>query len=532
MKRVLYLLMFLISSANVLLAQPAPSMTMSMVVNAPPAQVQIGGRMVATLRATVSGSTPQQRSEATEMRIQQILSWTSEGKIERRQLYGGTALLIDGRLAVFLAPLDVDETSGETMTMAVGHAEAVLRVLVEESREMRDMPSLFLSIGLALLALIIYVVIVRLLWWARRRLTTKLLRRVNQSVADFKTIKQILASSSGLPLILSRIVVFAIWVLIFIATYVWLTYSLELFPITRAWGERMAESIFSLLGWFGDGVLHALPDLIVVAFIFFVARTINRFINSLLKRIEDGHLNVEWIHAESVKPTRQIIRLIVWIFAFAFAYPYIPGSESDAFRGVSVVVGLMLSLGASSAVGQALAGLVLMYARTIRVGEFVTIGDHQGTVTHVGFFQSKLRTAFQEEVVIPNSSIVATTVVNHSRLVDAALTYSTSLTIGYDAPWRLVHQMLLEGASRTLNIARSPAPYVTQTSLQDFYIEYRLTVAFVDATKRRETISTLHGNIQDVFNENSVQIMSPHYIADPTEPKIVPPAQQDPGLKK
>lgn len=532
MKHVVILLTVLAALTVSMQAQTAPSMAIKTTVNAPPAQVRVSGRMIATLRATVSGATPAQRAEATQLRIQQIMSLSTEGKIEHRPLYTGTAILLDGRLAVFLAPEDIDETSGETMTMAVSHAEAVLGILDAEARELRDVPSLLKSIGLAVGALIFFIAIIRLLWWARRRITIILLRKVNQSVAEFKTIKQILASSSGLPIILSKLVVYATWILILICTYVWLTYTLELFPVTRVWGEQMVESIFSLLSWFGNGILEALPNLMIVIFIYVVARTINRFINGVLKRIEDGQIHVEWIHAESVKPTRQIIRLVVWIFAFAFAYPYIPGSESDAFRGVSVVAGLMLSLGASSAVGQALAGLVLMYARTIRKGEYVSIGDHHGTVTHIGFFQSRLRTAYQEEIVMPNSTIVQSTVVNHTRLVEHGLTYTTAVTIGYDAPWRQIHAMLVEAARRTDNVASTPAAYVTQSSLQDFYIEYKLTVTFADTARRRESISALHGNIQDVFNENNVQIMSPHYISDPSEPKVVPPDKNDPGIKQ
>lgn len=507
-----------------------PSMIESIVINAEPAFVKVNGRIVATLRATVAGATPTQRAEATQSRVQQVLSLAQEGKFERRPLYGGTAILIDKRLAVFLAPQDVDSTIGETLPVAVAHTESTLKRLHQESMELRDMPTLMRSSGLAVLYLVIFIVLLRLVWWAQRKITAFLLRKVTQSVSELHTIREILGSSNAIPLILSRLTVFFTWGFTIAFVYVWLTLTLELFPVTRVWGEQMSESIVALLMWFFNGVLEAVPDLAVVAFIFIVARWLNKFISVLLKRVEAGTLQLSWFHPESIKPTRQIIRIVIWIFAFAFAYPYIPGSSSDAFRGVSVVAGLMLSFGGASAVGQALSGLILMYARTIRVGEYVTIGDHKGTVMHVGFFQTRLKTPYLEEIMMPNSSIVAATVVNHSRLLEKGQTYSTSVTIGYDAPWRQIHAMLLEAARRTANIVTMPAPFVTQTSLQDFYIEYKLTVAFEDGALRRETITALHGNIQDVFNENAVQIMSPHYIADPVEPKVVPPSQKDPGL--
>jgi small-conductance mechanosensitive channel len=508
----------------------APSMIESMVVNAEPAFVKVNGRVVATLRATVAGATPKQRAEATQMRVEQVLSLAQQGRLQRRPLYGGTAILLDGRLAVFLAPQDVDTTIGETLPVAVAHSEATLQRLYQEEAELRDVPTIMRSIGLAVAFLVVFVGLLRLIWWARRKLTTILLRKVTKSVNELQTIREILGSSNAIPLILSRLVVFLTWGLTISLLYVWLTLTLELFPSTRVWGEQMSESILALLQWFLDGVLVAIPDLAVVAFIFFIARSVSKFMSALLKRVETGTLHLSWIHADSIKPTKQIFRVIIWIFAFAFAYPYIPGSDSDAFRGVSVVAGLMLSFGGASAVGQALSGLILMYARTIRVGEFVTIGDHKGTVMHVGFFQTRLKTAYMEEILMPNSSIVSATVVNHSRLLEKGQTYSTSVTIGYDAPWRLIHTMLLEAAQRTANVATMPAPYVTQTSLQDFYIEYKLTVVFEEGAVRRETITALHGNIQDVFNANQVQIMSPHYIADPSAPKIVPPTENDPGL--
>jgi len=210
------------------------------------------------------------------------------------------------------------------------------------------------------------------------------------------------------------------------------------------------------------------------------------------------------------------------------AYPYLPGSDSDAFKGVSVLVGVMITLGGSSLIGQGASGLILMYSRTLRVGEYVRISDQEGTVTEMGAFTTKIRTGLGEEVTVPNAVVLGTTTKNYSRAVKGAgYVLDTVVTIGYDTPWRQVQSLLLAAASRTEGVLPDPEPRVFQTALSDFYVEYRLVTQAVPELPRprAEVLSALHANVLDVFNEAGVQIMSPHYLADPAEPKVAPPAR-------
>jgi len=208
------------------------------------------------------------------------------------------------------------------------------------------------------------------------------------------------------------------------------------------------------------------------------------------------------------------------------AYPYLPGAQTEAFKGMSVLLGLMVSLGASSIVGQGAAGLILTYTRTMRAGEFVRVGDHEGTVTRMGMFTTTIRTGLGEELTLPNSMITSTVTKNYSRAVHGpGFIVDTVVTIGYDTPWRQVEAMLIEAAHRTPGILHAPAPRVFQTALSDYYPEYRLVAQAIpsEPRPRAEIMSLLHGNIQDVFNEYGVQIMSPHYMMDPASEKIVKP---------
>jgi small-conductance mechanosensitive channel len=229
-----------------------------------------------------------------------------------------------------------------------------------------------------------------------------------------------------------------------------------------------------------------------------------------------------------VGPTRRIFAFVVWVFALAMAYPYLPGANTDAFKGLSVLVGLMVSLGGASVIGQAFSGLILMYARIYRRGDYVRIGEQEGTVTELGMFATRLRTGMGEEITLSNSSVMAATTRNYSRAVSGTgYVLDTVVTIGYATPWRQVEAMLLEAARRTSDIAQEPAPIVRQTALSDYYVEYRL-VAYTPLehpAPRVEVLSRLHGHIQDVFNEHGVQIMSPHYVLDPKAPQVVPKDQ-------
>src|SRR5262249_40766019 len=184
-----------------------------------------------------------------------------------------------------------------------------------------------------------------------------------------------------------------------------------------------------------------------------------------------------WLHSEAAQPTRRLVTALLWVFAVVVAYPYLPGSQTEAFKGVSVLLGLMVTFGSSGLVNQIMSGFMVTYSRALRVGDFVRIGDVEGTVTHLGILSTKLRTPRNEEVTIPNGVVVSQTTTDYSRFSasDGVFT-STSVTIGYDAPWRQVQALLLGAAERTPGLRREPTPFVLQTALEDFYVQYTLFV--------------------------------------------------------
>jgi small-conductance mechanosensitive channel len=213
-----------------------------------------------------------------------------------------------------------------------------------------------------------------------------------------------------------------------------------------------------------------------------------------------------------------------------------PGSQTEAFKGVRVFLGLMVTFGSSGLVNQIMSGFMITYSRAIRIGDFVKIGDVEGTVTQVGVLSTKVRSLWNEDVTIPNAVVVSQTTTDYSRFGDSEGVYiPTSVTIGYDAPWRQVQALLLLAAERTSGLRKSPQPMVLQEALQDFYVKYTLFVCLERQERRPYVLHALHTNIQDLFNEYGVQIMSPNYMFDPAAPKVVPkkdwfvaPARPDP----
>ena len=213
---------------------------------------------------------------------------------------------------------------------------------------------------------------------------------------------------------------------------------------------------------------------------------------------------------------------LLWLFAIVMAYPYLPGSDTEAFKGVSVFLGMMVTFGSSGLVNQIMSGFMITYSRALRVGDFVRIGDVEGTVTHLGVLSTKVRTLRREEVTVPNNVVVANTTTDFSRLSDSEGVFTpTAVTIGYDAPWRQVQSLLLLAAERTPGLRATPKPVVLQSSLEDFYVKYTLFVSLEQQEARFSTLHVLHSNIQDVFNEYGVQIMSPNYVLDPAAAKVV-----------
>jgi len=275
------------------------------------------------------------------------------------------------------------------------------------------------------------------------------------------------------------------------------------------------------LGW-----ISALPGLGMILLIIILCRMAAKVLDVFFENIQEGKIVVQWMEPQTARATRRIVKILLCLFALTLAYPYVPGSSSEAFKGISVFAGLLLTLGSSGMVNQIMSGLVVVYSRTMRVGDLIRVDEVTGVVTELGFLSTKVRTPVSNEVTIPNASLVSAVVQNYS-VFDPAIgpRIFTTVTIGYDAPWRQVHALLTTAAERTPGIDLTTPPEVLQRALSDFYVEYELRCRITNPLSRMKILSDLHGQIQDAFNEQGVQIMSPHFEAQPASAVVVPPGK-------
>jgi small-conductance mechanosensitive channel len=312
-------------------------------------------------------------------------------------------------------------------------------------------------------------------------------------------------------------------ILVLIMCYLCLHLVLSFFPWTRLLAAHLLGYVMKPVWVIGHGILKYAPNLLFIAVLFFLTRYLLKLMRLFFVGIEKRILTISGFDPDWAKPTYRIVRLLVVIFALVVAYPYIPGSESPAFKGISVFLGVLFSLGSSSAVSNIIAGYMMTYRRAFRVGDRVKIGEFTGDVAQIRMQATHLRTVKNEEVIVPNSNILGGHVVNYSSLAkEQGLILHTSVTIGYDVPWRQVDGMLLLAAERTGTILREPKPFVLHKSLDDFFVTYELNVHTDKPQEMMRTYSQLHQNILDAFNEHGVQIMSPHYESDPAQMKVVP----------
>jgi small-conductance mechanosensitive channel len=308
-----------------------------------------------------------------------------------------------------------------------------------------------------------------------------------------------------------------------VLAYWWLQFVLRQFPYSRPLGESLRERLIMRVSGLGLGIVSAIPDLIAVMLIVAGTRALIGVSNWFFAGVERGTLTVPWAAAATARATRRIVAVLAWAFALILAYPYLPGNNTDAFKGVSVFAGLIVSLGSAGIANQLMSGVTLIYSRAMTVGDFVQVGDVQGTVTVMNLLSIKIRTSLGQEVAIPNAVVVGQSTINYSALAPAGGVYlHTQVKVGYDAPWRQVRALLLQAAARTPQIRRMPAPRVIQRGLDDFAVRYSLVCCVNTPSDRTTALDELHANIQDAFNEQGIQIMTPAYEGDPARPKTVP----------
>ncbi len=479
-------------------------------------------RPITTLRARVLTDTPADRAANATAILDRLVADDMIGPVSSPIINGVLFLRVGATDVLHIASADVNRQAGETLEQRGAEARDRLTLALDEARELRGANHLLVGGVRAAAVTLLFVTVIVVLARAKRRAMARVHDVAGRNL-DRMAGRWWAERDTWITAFARIVVVGTLFALALLLTYLWVAFVLRQFPYTRVWGESLRERLLALLGHAALGIAQAVPDLLIVAIVVLLTRAAIAVTNAFFDAVERGTISSAWTSPDTARASRRLVAAALWLFAAVIAYPYVPGSQTDAFKGVTVFVGIIMSLGSAGLVNQLMSGLTLTYSRGLRVGDFVRTGEVSGRVTRMGMFSLQLRTFRGELITVPNAVVVGQSMTNFTRTEGTPhLSLDTEITIGYSTPWRQVEALLTLAAERTENVLRDPPPRVLQRRLEDFYVRYQLIVALDCQASYADVLNALLANIQDAFNEHGVQIMSPNYEADPERPAVVP----------
>jgi small-conductance mechanosensitive channel len=503
----------------------------------PPAWITLDGRKVLEVRVAAGAQTPQRVAELGSRVLEEL---AKNQRLDPDQLVVKEdppyfVVGVQNRDGSFQPQLAVDERSARAFALSREELALLyrdqLRGALKQYRSTHSLEAWLMGLGLALAVMLLYV-----LWW---QLQTELNRRLQRwldgrfgasglrwggnQVLDGEQVR-------GALQMLRRLLH---WTLLLVASYLLIPLLLSFFPPTQAIAEGLRAHILRVMGQLLDGGTNAIPNLLAVALILFLTRLAMQACKAWFATIERGRLVFPGFYREWARPTGRMVSGAILLVGVVTAYPYIPGSGSRAFQGAGLFVGLLAALGSSAVATNVISGLMLIYTRAFQEGDRIEINGVLGVVQDRDLLVTRIVTPRQEVVSLPNASVIASPILNYSfsrREAAQPVAVATTITIGYDVPWRQVHLLLLGAATSVEGISAEPPPYVLQTSLNDFHISYELNAYVGEVLRYREILSDLLGAIQDEFAEAGVEILSPAYHAMRNgNGRTVPPWPPRPG---
>ncbi len=464
----------------------------------------------------------QERAESVQDNIIQAAE-TSESPsitITYEETDLGTSILVDGVAVSIVTVADAELEQMELDVLSFLHGEAIEEAIIayranrtEQARVSGAIEAVAWTAGFGLF--------VATILWIHRRIRRRTVKFVKRHLKDVETATAKSVQAEAIAALVRYGLSFILLVIFFLGFYYYLSFVLLAFAETRYFAQLLLTYLTEPVLLIFKGIISYIPNLIMLALISWVTMYIIKGMRVFFDAVEAGTFDMGDFERHWVNPTFNIARVVVILIALVFAVPYIPGSDSAAFQGLTILVGAMLSLGANSVVSNMLAGLFVIYRRSTSIGDRIQIGDHIGDVVQIKLMETHLKSIKNELISIPNAQLMNSDVVNFSKKTDGSgLLLHTTVGIGYEEPPEKVEAMLIEAARRTKGIKAKPEPFVLWTALADYAINYQINGYSTRGSIIPKIRSDLHRNIVAVFNENNVQIMTPSYMADPPEPKI------------
>ncbi|WP_170343885.1 mechanosensitive ion channel family protein [Ruegeria atlantica] len=485
------------------------------------APVIVDGDMLFFLRGSSALPAPE-RAEGVQKKIIEVAeaseSPTVDITFEETDL--GIRIRADDEIVSIVTVADAELDQMELDVLSFLHGQAIEEAILayrsnrtEQARVSGAIEAAAWTIG--------FVVFVLVILWLHRRIRRRTLKLVKRYLQDVETATAKSVQAEAIAALIRYGLNFVLLVIFFLGFYYYLSFVLLAFAETRYFAQLLLTYLTEPVLLIFKGILSYIPNLIMLSLIAWVTLYIIKGMRVFFDAVEAGSFEMGDFEKHWVNPTFNIARVVVILIALVFAVPYIPGSDSAAFQGLTILVGAMLSLGANSVVSNMLAGLFVIYRRSTSIGDRIQIGEHIGDVVQIKLMETHLKSIKNELISIPNAQLMNSDVVNFSKKTDGSgLLLHTTVGIGYEEPPEKVEAMLIEAANRTKGIKATPEPFVLWTALADYAINYQINGYTTRGSIIPRIRSDLHRNIVAVFNENKVQIMTPSYMADPPEPKI------------
>ncbi|MGC9152022.1 MAG: mechanosensitive ion channel family protein [Microbacter sp.] len=424
-----------------------------------------------------------------------------------------TDLSVGDQIIVSVSEDDALWNDTTQLALAQKYKQLIVASLARYHKE-TGLASLIKQIGLAVLVLLIVTTLIYFIGKGSKWIAQKIIDQENKLIKGIKIKEYTLFDSKRQLNVLLKTNGVVKWLIILLVIYIALPILFGIFPWTKNVSSTLFNYIWDPIKSIALAFWHYLPNLITIIVLLIVFRYVLKGIRFLKNEVEKGNLKLHGFYADWANPTYQIIRVLVIAFMIVVIFPYLPGSESPVFRGVTVFIGFLFTFGSSSSLSNVISGLVITYMRLFKIGDRVKIGEVVGDVIEKSLLVTRVRTIKNEIISIPNSTVMSSHTVNYiSDAPQKGLILHTTVTIGYDVPWKDMHQALIDAALRTNLILKDPKPFVLQTSLDDFYVSYQINGYTKAPQQMMQIYSDLHQNIQDVCNERGIEIMSPHYHA-------------------
>jgi len=474
--------------------------------------VEVDGRPILLIYARIGGFTPQERAEAIGQRI---ISLSQSRGIQLESIHAEdrgtwTEILAGKDRIMGITQADALGAERARADLAAEYTE-IIRQVVTQYRADHTLRHLIWGTMYAVLATAACLALMFGLFWLRKRFRRRLEARLMQGApVQIRGVR--IGHYLGPPLLM--IIRAAFWIVLLAVLQAYGTVVLRFFPSTKYTSYQVSNWLFSELAGLGKTVIGYTPNLILLAFVCLITSYLIKVNQYFFGELRDGKISIRGFYPDWAEPTAKLVRTLILVASVIVAFPYLPGSQSPAFKGITVFIGVLLSLGSSSAVAHGVAGTILTYMRAFQVGDFVRIGSDVGEVIEKTLLVTRICTQKKEVVTIPNGTVLGGVVVNYSAEArKRGVIFHTVATIGYSAPWRQVHDLLICAALATQDVLHDPPPFVLQTALNDFYVSYELNAYTAKPRNMLNIYSELHQNIQDKFNEAGVEINSPHYAS-------------------